>query len=330
PLGRTDALDTASFAGTWYANYPDRCAAAETIMDAVLASGRTLTIHNRMSATSAPQYRFPERFQEFVHPAVTHAETANVFRASRFGITLNTVTDSRTMFARRAYELAAAGSVVLSNTAAGVQEVFGDTVIYADRDPEALQNLDESDYLERQVAAFRIAMRNTYRHRAEEILSTVGIPFQPAAQVDGFTLVDSVDALHRITAIAADERQPFEHVIGIASPHLPPTTFRQFLNSQTPRLSIIRLRDWEEGLRPRSFLHSPYGMFFDPNSPPDANHLDELVSVSVFSSVPVRRATDAQLRFRYCHTRDRSGVLFSVADINPVLDLDHDLSVFEV
>lgn len=178
PRGSAAARDVVTFAGTWYAMYRERSRVAEQLLDLVVASGRDLVIYNRMYDNQNPIYAYPERFQRFVRPAITHEQTADAFRASRFGITLNTVTDSRTMFARRAFELAACGSVVLSNTAQGVQRFFGDSVIYADREPERFLNLQDDEYQDLQHRALRIALDNTSAHRAETILDTIGVTHQ--------------------------------------------------------------------------------------------------------------------------------------------------------
>lgn len=177
PLAREHAKDRANFAGTWYGMYPERSRAAEQIMDIVLATGRELVIYDRMFGHSNPVYRYPERFRTFVRPSIPYAETAATYKQSRFGITLNTVTDSNTMFARRVFELAASGAVVLSNYSKGVERFFGDSVIFVDRDPVRFTDMSESTYMDLQQRALTVALDNTYTHRAETILRAAGIKF---------------------------------------------------------------------------------------------------------------------------------------------------------
>ena len=180
PQGISDAEDNVNFAGTWYGMYQRRSDAAAQILDLVLESNRPLVIYDRMHSSPNPIYRYPERFQKYTRPAISFQETALAYKQSRFGITLNTVDDSRTMFARRVFELAASGSVVLSNTAVGVENFFGDSVIFADRDPQRFLDLTDSGYRELQRSAMHIALSNTYTHRAEAVLNAVGIAVEPA------------------------------------------------------------------------------------------------------------------------------------------------------
>src|SRR5699024_3063094 len=173
PQGIAGAGSSANFAGTWYANYPRRCEAASAIMDASLEAGLDLVIYDRKYRSSSPRHQYPERYAKFTRPAIPYIDTATAFKKSKFGITLNTVDNSNTMFARRVFELAASGAVVLSNSAKGVKNFFGDSVLYPDLDPDALRDLDDRDYRRLQSEAMAIALDHTYTARAETILKSV-------------------------------------------------------------------------------------------------------------------------------------------------------------
>src|SRR5690606_18980283 len=131
-----------------------------------------------------------ERYKQYTRPAISYEETADAYRNSKFGITLNTVTDSKTMFARRVFELAACGVVVLSNTAMGVKHFFGDSVYYADSDDFDFSKISNAEFLTQQRNSMQIAFQNTYRHRAEQILHAVGI--EHASYFDKVQLVARV------------------------------------------------------------------------------------------------------------------------------------------
>lgn len=181
PFGATERTNSAVFAGSWYPNYSDRAEAAKRILDLVLASGRSLEIFDRMY-DSPERHRFPENYDRFRRAAIPYEETAEAYRKHKFSITLNTITSSQTMFARRIYEAAACGSVILSNTSVGVETVFGDSVILADRDPHRLLELTEDEYTRMQAKSIEIAMQNTYAHRAHTVLEMAGVTH---AQVNG-------------------------------------------------------------------------------------------------------------------------------------------------
>lgn len=178
PQNIADASDSANFAGTWYMKYPERGAAATQIMDHVLEAGLDLVIYDRMYQSASEKYVYPEKFIPYTRPSIPYYDVAQSYKESKYGITLNTVTNSETMFARRVFELAASGSVVLSNDAEGVRKFFGDSVIYADVQSNPLLELDEDAYKAYQEAAMRIAFANTYTHRAEEILTAAGIKYK--------------------------------------------------------------------------------------------------------------------------------------------------------
>lgn len=180
PLGSAQQDETVNFSGTWYRRYPERAKAAELILDRVIESGRDLVIYDRMYSSPSPAYQYPEKYRRFTRPSIPYRATADAYRQSRYGITLNTITDSRTMFARRVFELAASGSVVLSNSATGVKAFFGDSVIIADGETNPLVDLSSSEIAAKQRDAMAVAFANTYRHRAETILAATGIEHETA------------------------------------------------------------------------------------------------------------------------------------------------------
>lgn len=172
----------ANFAGTWYQKYPERGRSASLIFDNVIESPYDLVIYDRMYGVESASYRYPERYKEYLRPSLSFSEVASSYKEALFGITLNTVTNSKTMFARRAFELAASGCVVISNQALGVQAFFGDSVIYGDSEENPLGNLTGSQLRDLQERGMSVAFRNTYRHRAEQILEATGFNFQSAEE----------------------------------------------------------------------------------------------------------------------------------------------------
>lgn len=206
PLGARSPRNAAVFAGTWYDRYPQRTAALSRIMDLVVSSGRDMVIYDRQfNVPSGSGYDYPERYQKYRRPAIPYERTADAYRANLFGITLNTITDSRTMFARRVFEMAACGQAILSNTALGVEEFFGDSVIYADREPERFLALDDAETARLRKEALHVALRNTYAHRAVTILDSVGITAAPVEQAPTLAVVvRTIDDYERARRHASD------------------------------------------------------------------------------------------------------------------------------
>lgn len=211
PFGAAERTDSAVFAGSWYLNYSDRAKAARKVLDLVLDSGRELTIFDRMY-DSPDGHQFPEKYDAFRHRSIAYGETADAYRKHKFSITLNTITESTTMFARRIYEAAACGSVVLSNTSIGVEAVFGDAVILADRDPERFLGLTEEQCARMQRKAIDIAMQNTYAHRASTVLEMAGVSHADVSSASSLAVpVASTEEIN--AARRAGEERGFDDVL---------------------------------------------------------------------------------------------------------------------
>ena len=265
PLGAIEPNDAAVFAGTWYTRYPERAAAASKIMDLVLSTGRDLVIYDRNYAHPRG-YEYPERYQRFRRPAISFEQTAEAYRAHRFGITLNTITDSKTMFARRVFEMAACGNVVLSNTAAGVENFFGDSVIYADQQPERLIELDEQGYRRLQKDAIEVALNNTYTHRAQTILNAVGIESaDPFAKPTLAVRVKTLDDFHQ--ARKAQVMNDLPELLCLVTPDAEPLLLVTILRMALPDVvAESETRVLQGSYRSRSLLRAPQVFYWDPKT----------------------------------------------------------------
>lgn len=267
-----------NFAGTWYGMYPERCAAQAQIMDQALDAGYELVIYDRMKDSPNPIYRYPERFEKFTHEAIPYEKTAEAYKQSRFGITMNTVTESKTMFARRVFELAASGSVVLSNEARGVREFFGDAVIYADTEPDRLKNLTESEYRDLQRKALNIALRNTYSHRAEQILETVGLNFQKYSQTPTVVVrISTSDEWDQLLE-EFEKRESLGKLLVIVSTDCEQSLEFKLLQQHIPGVNVLNERSiLNHEFRTRSFIGTPEFILFDfSKSFPSDDEIEEL------------------------------------------------------
>jgi hypothetical protein len=202
PIEVAPRSDAVIFAGSWYANHKERSIQMRQILDNLRADGHELEIFDRYHGDSDPLHQWPEVYQPFLRPAVAHDQVAAVYKRSRFGLNFNTVTQSRTMFARRVFELMSSNTLVLSNYSAGMEDFFGDDVIFCDRTPHRLRDMssDEIDAM-RDRNLHRVLANHTYRHRWEEMLTRIGVPFQAAepAITAAIVIQGRDDALRAIT-----------------------------------------------------------------------------------------------------------------------------------
>ncbi len=181
PVETHERTQNVTFAGSWYAHHEERSLDMHRILNGLLTRGFRLEIYDRFHGSSDPKHIWPEAYQPFLHPAVPHADISRIYKASRFGLNINTVTHSQTMFARRVFELMSSHTLVLSNHSLGMEEMFGQDVVFCDKDPARLKSLssDEIDGM-RERNLHLVLEKHTYRRRWEQMLAQIGFPFLSA------------------------------------------------------------------------------------------------------------------------------------------------------
>lgn len=160
----------AIFAGSWYADHPERCKDMENILDMILESGISLEIYNRYYGSSNPIHKFPERFEPYIHRGVPYNELGQILNSSRFAVNINTEQNSETMFARRVFELMACKCIVISNDSVGMRKAFGSNVWFAGDKFE----LDDADRICEENYRF-VMEKCTNASRIHEMLKLSGI-----------------------------------------------------------------------------------------------------------------------------------------------------------
>jgi len=195
------------FAGSWYANHEDRCDAMQSIFDEIIGSGRGLAIYDRFYGSDDDNHRFPDAYRGLTRPAVAHSEIDRVYKSSVFGLNMNTETQSPTMFARRVYELMSCNTLCLSNYSVGMEQLFGDSVIFLDRSPGCLASLSlEEIERKRDWALHEVLRKHTYKERFKTILDAASIPYADRAATLTFVcVVDSHETAQQ--ALAYLDRQ---------------------------------------------------------------------------------------------------------------------------
>lgn len=168
------------FAGSWYANHEERSRVMEQVLDSLITAGYEPEIYDRYYGDTDPLHIWPEKYQAFIKPGQPHDQMPAVYKSSVIGLNFNTVTDSSTMFARRVFELMSSNTLVVSNYAKGVEEMFGDLVVFADREPDRLQSLTEGgiDRL-REAALTKVLKEHTYKQRWNYVLECIGYEVLP-------------------------------------------------------------------------------------------------------------------------------------------------------
>lgn len=203
PIEKYNRTDEIIFAGSWYKEHPNRCIEMGGILDNIIKSNYKLKIYNRYSDSDDPNHIFPERFKEYLNPCLSHAHMDVVYKSSKYALNINTVTRSDTMFARRVFELMSSNTLVLSNYSKGMEELFGNNVIFINGE----ENIDLSGADEKRInCLYNVLKYHTYSNRFSQILNEAGIDY---IEED-----NTVAIIYRIANVN-DAEKSYNHFISI-------------------------------------------------------------------------------------------------------------------
>lgn len=167
------------------------------LFDSLIGNGYELEFYNRYYGDNDPNHLIPHQYHKYEKPSVPNTETSRIYKSSLFGLNLNTVVDSETMFARRVFELMSSNTLVLSNYSKGMEKMFGDNVIFLDKDPDRLKTLDGNDIERiREENLNNVLKNHTYQKRFENILDTIGVIYDK--EQEKVTLVVKISDVNQL------------------------------------------------------------------------------------------------------------------------------------
>lgn len=224
PIVTMERKDAFNFAGSYYLRYPERQRDIAAILDTVKEL-RAVDIYDRNHGKDHPHYQFPEEYQSMILGRLPFSEIDKAYKGYRYGINMNTIKQSQTMFARRVYELMASNTVVVSNFSRGVRMLFGDLVICSDkreqlRTPLAKLAEDDLRYRKFRLQGLRKVMReHTYSARLDYIVSKIrGEAYEPV--LPGATVLahaHSATEAKTLTAAFQSQTHPVKHMFLLLS-----------------------------------------------------------------------------------------------------------------
>lgn len=178
PLEIHERKDQFAFAGSYPLQYKDRCRVFDELSEYFIRS-RGISIYDRNYLDKLPKFMFPEKYQPYILGKLEPQQIDIAYKGYFFGINMNSVQNSRTMFARRVFELMASNTVVVSNISRGLINYFGDLAICAD-DPKEMEEKvqkycgDQETMDKFRLVAFRKVLRqHLYEDRLDYIVSKV-------------------------------------------------------------------------------------------------------------------------------------------------------------
>ncbi|WP_169740470.1 DUF6270 domain-containing protein, partial [Methanobacterium veterum] len=176
PITKQNRSNEVIFAGSWYGDiHVQRSKEMIEIFDNILDSGYKLKIYDRTYTPNNPNSNFPKKYLKYVNPAVPFDQIENVYKESIYSLNINTETKSKTMFARRVFELMLCNTLVLSNYSEGMYELFGDNVIFVDEGKVNLSFCGEK----RSNNLYNVLRNHTYSQRFKQILDTIDYKYLP-------------------------------------------------------------------------------------------------------------------------------------------------------
>lgn len=131
-----------SFAGAYYARYPERNGDLASVISA-LAENHKVAIYDRNYGQDDRRYQFPPEFQPFIVGHLPYDQIERAYKAYTHAINMNSIKQSQSMFARRVFELLGSNTITISNFSRGVRNLFGELVVCSDNGAEIIQRLDK-------------------------------------------------------------------------------------------------------------------------------------------------------------------------------------------
>ncbi len=178
PIELGERQDKFCFAGAYYRCYPERAEVFERFAE-VFLSTRGLAIYDREYGKKRSVYRFPSKYRPYILGNLRPDEIEKAHKGYTFGINMNTVTSSSTMFSRRVFELMASNTVTVGNYAKGLDNYFGGMTICTNDTNTLIDRLEKYCATEAAVHKYRllglreILRAHLYEDRLNEITNTV-------------------------------------------------------------------------------------------------------------------------------------------------------------
>ncbi|QLH74232.1 MAG: glycosyltransferase [Methanomassiliicoccales archaeon] len=119
------------FAGSYYSQQIERNKTFAKFVNIVSRYGE-LEIFDRYMNTEDVRMSFPERYRRFIVGSLPPENIGRAYKGYMFGINMNSIKNSQTMFARRVFELLSSNTVTVGNYSKGVHNILGDLTVSTD------------------------------------------------------------------------------------------------------------------------------------------------------------------------------------------------------
>ncbi len=177
PIEQYDRKDRVCFAGAWYFRFPYRNIIFSHYLD-MLKTRNGMDIYDRNYEIEDTDNKFPPEYSPYILGTLPPEEIDVAYKGYMYGLNMCSVTQTSTMFARRAFELGASNTLIISNYAYGLKRYFGDLLIATDDMEEAARLFDErftgTNARRMRLLMLRKVLReHLYEDRLDRIVSIV-------------------------------------------------------------------------------------------------------------------------------------------------------------
>lgn len=178
PLEKYERKDKFCFAGAYYHRYPKRSKVFDEFSK-VFIDLKGFDIYDRNYRNSRPEHTFPEIYNSYIIGKLEPEEIDVAYKGYYYGINMNSVDQSQTMFARRVFEMMASNTVSVGNFSRGVKNFFGDLTISTNDDKtlkESLKKYCKEEVIYRKYRLLglrRVLAEHLYEDRLSYIVEKV-------------------------------------------------------------------------------------------------------------------------------------------------------------
>ena len=178
PVEKYTRKDKFCFAGAYYHKYPERSKTFDSFSD-IFIERKGLDIYDRNYNDPKPEYMFPECYSKYILGTLDPSEIDKAYKGYHYGINMNSVEQSQTMFARRVFEMLASNTVTVGNYSRGVKNLFGDLTICTNDAKTMADNLEKYCADQRSFRKYRllglrkVLSQHLYEDRLDYIVKKV-------------------------------------------------------------------------------------------------------------------------------------------------------------
>lgn len=242
PIEKYDRKDKFCFAGAYYHRYPERAKTFDNFAEIFMAD-KGLDIYDRNYNDPKPEFSFPEKYRDSILGCLDPSEIDRAYKGYNYGINMNSVEQSQTMFARRVFEMLASNTVTVGNYSRGVKNLFGDLTICTNDTLTLKNDLKRTcgsmtDYRKYRLMGLRNVLTD---HLYEDRLNYI------VKKVFGAELKRK---LPTITLLSCPAAKDFGRIIEIFQNQTYPNRklyiFGEFEQPKAPNITVLPLKKWSD------------------------------------------------------------------------------------